>query len=164
MGKTDSRNDGQHPLFANDNGACFDPDHDSPWALHPTYKVILVGSRFQLRPLPKDKAFAASLVVEAMISFHHKRKEWLPSLAQFEEPFCIDLPRGTQCQFQLWTMAAEADFVGAHYRTKNMLAIYLPNPHRWPKLSLDWLADPRCRFGLSEANSPPLQWMPYASS
>lgn len=146
MAKTENHNDSQYPLFAGDNGV-FDPDCESLWAEHLVYKVFLAGSRFQLKPPPKNKAYAIALVREAMSTLHRKRRRWLPLLAHFEEPFCCALPRGTQCRFQLWPTSWEVDFVGAHYCAADELAIYLPKPQRWAQLSLDWLAGPTSRYG-----------------
>ncbi len=157
MAKTDTRNEGQSPLFPDDNDLRFEPDRDSPWASHLAYQVILANSRFRLKPLPKDKAFATSLVLEAMVAFQHMRQEWMPSLAHFHEPFCFDLPRGTRCAFQLWTTAEDVDFVGAHYWATDELAIHLPKPQRWTKLSLDWLAVPKCHCGSYDCSPMPFR-------
>lgn len=151
----DTSNSGQRLLFPLEEQASLDSGRDASSARHHVLRSTLAGSPFRFKPAPKDEAFAKKLVLEAMVGFQHRRREWMPSLAHFEEPFCFDLSRGTRCVFRLWTTAQDADFVGAHYRAVDELAIYLPTPQRWKKLSLDWLATPQCRCGLYDCNPTP---------
>lgn len=151
----DISNSGQCLLFPLEDQASLDSGRDASLAGHHVLRSTLFRSPFRFKPAPKDKVFAKKLVLEAMVTFQHRRHEWMPSLAHFDEPYCFDLPRGTRCVFQLWTAAQDADFVGAHYRAGDELAIYLPTPQRWRKLSLNWLATPRCRCGSYHCDPAP---------
>ncbi|KGS60102.1 hypothetical protein [Burkholderia pseudomallei] len=155
MAKTYTQHHDQYFLFPHDEKTSLESDRDVSVVRHHVFRSTLAGSPFRFKPAPKDKVFAKKLVLEAMVGFQHRRYEWLPSLAHFDEPFCFDLPRETRCVFQLWTAAQDADFVGAHYRAVDELVIYLPHPQRWKKLSLDWLATPRYRCGSYNCDPAP---------
>jgi len=155
MATKDAQNHDQYSLFPNDEMGLLDCDRDASLLRRCVFRVTLAGSPFRFKPAPKDKLCAKKLVLEAMVAFQHRRHEWMPSLAHLDEPFCFNLPRETRCEFQLWTAAQDADFVGAHYRAVDELIIYLPAPKRWKKLSLDWLTTPRCRCGSYDCDPAP---------
>lgn len=160
MARKDTQNHGQYLLLPHEEQASLSSDCDTGLTRHHVLRSTLAGSPFRFKPAPKDKVFAKNLVLEAMVEFQHRRREWMPSLAHFDGPFCFDLPRGTRCVFRLWTMAQDADFVGAHYSATDKLTIYLPRPRRWRTLSLDWLAIPRCRCGSYDCDPAPFRRFP----
>jgi hypothetical protein len=128
-----------------------------------TSRYVVAMTRYRLKPTPRDPAAALTLVIEAMVTFHHNRKNWLPDLLKHKSPASFFLKNGVFCAVQLWDPLVNYDFVGASY-SDGKLELYLPCVLSWCTLSLGWLAARRCRCGAYDCDPAPFRRLrcPYA--